>query len=309
VPRHAAPYSSQARPLIPTDSITDSDGYRERLSDLYDWLSRFNLLTNLAMFGAATADLTMHKTLQVPADAAASYVGAGQRLWINDLALDAAALGPEPWVLDAGCGFGGTIFRWYEKAGGWYDGLTISRVQARLAAREARRRGIGDRCRFRLRSYDDPIAERYDAVVSIEALVHSPSFPDTLRNLSRALKPGGKLILAEDIPLDAAEADPELETVRRYWGLARVPSEAAYCAGIEANRLRVLHDADYSEGFRTMSPKKLAKLDRRYRRLYDLLPAAGPRFVLAAFLGGLALERLYQKRMVRYRLLVLQSED
>ena len=291
------------------DSNADSTGYRERLSSLYDWLSRFNLLTNMAMFGAATADLTMHKTLQVPSDAAASYSGAGQRLWINDLALDAARLGPEPHVLDAGCGFGGTIFRWHDKVGGGYDGLTLSKVQHRLATRQARRRGLAGKCRFHLRSYDDPILDHYDAIVAIEALVHSPAFPKTIRSLSRALRPGGKLVVAEDIPLPGAEGDPDLKKIQKYWGLARIPTEDTYHAAIDANGLSVRHDTDYSEGFRTASPEKLAKLETRYLRLYDLIPMDGPRFVLAAFLGGLALERLYQKRLVRYRLLVLQREN
>ena len=302
MPRNAVSYGSHARPLIETDS----NGYRERLSGLYDWLSRFNLLTNMAMFGAATADLTMHKTLQVQGDAAPSYTGAAQRLWINDLALDAAETGPEPHVLDAGCGFGGTVFRWHEKVGGRYDGLTLSRVQHRLALREARRRRVESNCRFHLRSYDDPIAERYDVVISIEALVHSPEFPQTFQNLCEALRPGGKLVVAEDIVLEGGEGDSDLEKLRKYWGLARVPTEGSYRAAIETNGLRVLRDADYSEGFRTSAPEKLAKLEARYLRLYDLIPLEGPRFVLAAFLGGLALERLYQKRLVRYRLLVLQ---
>ena len=302
MPRNAVPHGGHARPLIKTDS----NEYRERLSGLYDWLSRFNLLTNMAMFGASSADLTMHKTLQVQGDAAGLYTGAAQRLWINDLALDAAQLAPKPHVLDAGCGFGGTVFRWHQKVGGRYDGLTLSRVQHRLAVREARRRGVENDCRFHLRSYDDPIAECYDVIVSIEALVHSPEFPDTLQNLTSALRPGGKLVLAEDIPLERAEGDSDLEKIRKYWGLGRVPHEDSYRAAIEANGLRLIHDTDYSEGFRTSPPEKLAKLETRYLRLYDLIPVEGARFVLAAFLGGLALERLYQKRLVRYRLLVLQ---
>lgn len=302
MPRNSVPYGSHARPLIETDARD----YRERLSGLYDWLSRFNLLTNMAMFGAATADLTMHKTLAVQGDAAPSYTGASQRLWINDLALDAAKLPAEPHVLDAGCGFGGTVFRWHEKLGGRYDGLTLSRVQHRVAVREARRRRVDGSCRFQLRSYDDPIAESYDAVVSIEALVHSPAFAQTFHNLSRTLRPGGKLVVAEDIPLDGAQGDADLEEIRKYWGLAHVPTEECYRDAIEANGLRVLHDTDYSEGFRISGPEKLARLEVRYRRLYDFIPMEGPRFVLAAFLGGLALERLYRKGLVKYRLLVLK---
>src|SRR5258708_10839256 len=160
---------------------------------------------NVVTFGRMGADLTMHKALEVPPELAGQYAGPDRRLYINDRALEAASLPPEPRVLDAGCGFGGTVFRWHLQTGGTFDGLTLSRVQWKLACREARRRGLESNCRFHLRRYYDPIAECYEAVVSIESLIHSQSFPDTLRNLAQALKPQGKLVLVEDIPLDAAE--------------------------------------------------------------------------------------------------------
>jgi len=283
--------------------------YEQRLTGLYDWLSRFNLLMNVVTFGRARADLTMHKTLQVPRELEEQYAGPDRRLYINDRALEAANLPPEPRVLDAGCGFGGTIFRWQRRLGGAFDGFTLSRVQWRLACREARRRALESKCRFYLRSYDDPIEERYDAVVSIESLVHSQSFPHTLRNLAQALKPQGKLVMVEDIPLDAAEGDPDLQLMRQHWGLATVPAASSYRAALAANGLRVVHDVDYSEGFRTMAPRRIAQLEHRYLRIHAMLPLAGPRFVLSAFLGGLALERLYQKKLVQYRLLVAQREN
>jgi cyclopropane fatty-acyl-phospholipid synthase-like methyltransferase len=281
--------------------------YQERVTGLYDWLSRFNLLANLVMFGRTTADLTMHKTLRVPAEYAERYQGAEKRLYITDRALEAADLPRDPHVLDAGCGFGGTIFRWRERAGGIYDGLTLSRVQWKLARREARRRGVQDYCQFHLRSYDEPIATTYDAIVSIEALVHSPSFEHTLRNLASALKPQGKLVIVEDILLDQAAGDSDLELLRHHWELPDVPTTSRYSAALAANGLRVVHDADYSAGFLIMPPEKLARLETRYSKFYARVPLAGPRFVASAFLGGLALERLYQKGLVQYRLIVAQG--
>lgn len=289
------------------DLATCPGEYQQRVTGLYDWLSRFNLLANLVMFGRTTADLTMHKTLRVPAEHAERYQGAEKRLYITDRALDAADLPPEPQVLDAGCGFGGTVFRWRERAGGTYDGLTLSRVQWKLARREARRRHIEDQCRFHLRSYDEPIGNTYDAVVSIEALVHSPSFEHTLRNLASALKPGGKLVIVEDIPVDEAEGDCDLEMLRRHWELPEVPSTSRYRAALAATGLRVLHDVDYSAGFLIMPPEKLDSLEARYRKIYNVVPLAGPRFIASAFLGGLALERLYHKGLVQYRLIVAQG--
>jgi cyclopropane fatty-acyl-phospholipid synthase-like methyltransferase len=280
--------------------------YQRRLTGLYDWLSRFNLLANKVQFGRSTADLTMHKTLRVPESVADRYQGRQQRLYINDQALAAAQLPAQPRVLDAGCGFGGTIFRWHEQCGGSYDGLTLSRVQWKLASREARRRGLQDCCRFYLRSYDEAIAARYDSVVSIEALIHSPRFEHSLNHLASALKPGGKLIVVEDIPLDEAAGDNDLELIRQYWGLAAVPTASTYRAALDASGLRVTHDEDYSAGFQTMPPEKIAQLQKRYLRIHAAIPWSGSRFVAAAFLCGLALERLYQKRLVRYRLIVAQ---
>jgi cyclopropane fatty-acyl-phospholipid synthase-like methyltransferase len=282
---------------------------RRQVTGLYDWLSRFNLLANKWAFGSTAADLTMHKTLRIPEECAEKYRGANQRLYIVDLALEAADLPHHPSVLDAGCGFGGTVFRWHDRVGGTYDGLTLSRVQWKHARRQARLRGIEDRCRFHLRSYDEPAGTSYDAVVSIEALIHSPSFEETLRNLAAALKPSGKLVIVEDIPLDESRGDSDLESMRRFWGLSEVPTASRYRAALTGNRFRILHDRNYSDGFQTAPPDKLARLDAHYSRAYTLLPLAGPRFIAAAFLGGLALERLYQKNLVQYRLIVAQRED
>ena len=283
--------------------------YNRNVASLYDWLSRFNLLANKVMFGGTRVDLTMHKALRIPDEFTSEYRGGGRRLYIVDRALEAAGLPASPAVLDAGCGFGGAIFRWYERISGTYDGLTLSRVQYKVARQEARRRGLDGVCRFHLRSYDEPITSKYDAVISIEALIHSRNFPETVRNLSSALKPGGKLVIVEDILLDESSDDPDLSVLRRHWGLSEVANDSAYHAAFAANGLHILHDADYSHGFQTSTPENITRLEARYRMIRNLLPFSGPRFVASAFLGGLALERLYQKRLVRYRLIVAQRES
>src|SRR5439155_1164148 len=89
------------------------------------------------------------------------------RRWVDEVA------GPTEGahVLDAGCGFGGTVFHWRARVGGRYEGLTLSRVQLDVARREARRRGVDDVCSFHLRSYDEHLAPEFDVVVAIESLI------------------------------------------------------------------------------------------------------------------------------------------
>jgi SAM-dependent methyltransferase len=277
-----------------------------QLSALYDALSRFNLLANLVRFGHPRADLTLHKALRIPDEHANAYGEVEQRLYVVDRALEAAALPLAPRVLDAGCGFGGTIFRWHERIGGSYDGLTLSRVQWRVARREARRRGLAAACRFHLRSYDAATEGDYDAVVAIESLIHSPSGERTLANLAGALRPGGKLVLVEDVPHDEAVDDPDFAVVREHWALGRVPTASTYDRALAGHGLRTLHDEDLSALVPTRPPAELAAAEARYRRAHALLPIPAARRVLAAYLGGVAFERLYRRGLMRYRLIVAE---
>jgi SAM-dependent methyltransferase len=278
------------------------------VAGLYDWLSRFTRLRDVLRFGARNSALSMHKTLRISGELAQ-----GDRneaiLYIDDRAAEAAALPPDPQVLDAGCGFGGTIFRWHDLIGGQYDGLTLSRVQQRIAQREASRRGLGAQCRFHLRSYDEPITATYDAVIAIESLIHSPDFDHTIANLAAALKPGGKLVVADDIPGCDLEQDEDALRLKQCWRLSTIPSAEMYQGAISRNRLRIVHNADYTGCVVTRSLAGLRRLEGIYRAVHIALPFDGPRSVSAAFLGGLALERLYLSGRVRYQLLVIKKEQ
>src|SRR6184192_442818 len=129
----------------------------------YDWLSRYVQVANWLAYRDRFASFTMHKRLSVPLGTADGRERTAGLEHVNNRLLEAANFPQPPRVLDAGCGFVGTIFHWHSRIGGTYDGLTLSRVQLRVAQREARRRGIDTMCRFHLQSYDSPVAESYDA--------------------------------------------------------------------------------------------------------------------------------------------------
>jgi cyclopropane fatty-acyl-phospholipid synthase-like methyltransferase len=265
---------------------------------MYDSLSRYVQLENLRAHGSRFADFTMHKALAVD----------GTR-HVNDLLIEHCSLPANPCVLDAGCGFGGTIFHLHERIGGRYDGLTLSEVQLRVARREARRRGIDDACRFHLRSFDEPIAQRYDAVVAIESLAHASDLRRTLRNLASALLPGGVLLLIEDMA--SADIDAEnpgdAELLRTHWGCRRFPQQRDYDAALRDAGLDVTARVDLTQFVRFRSPAALERLDRRYATLSRWLPIAPVRRVLSAYQGGTALERLYAQQQARYQLIVAKT--
>ncbi|MGH8609629.1 MAG: SAM-dependent methyltransferase, partial [Gammaproteobacteria bacterium] len=199
----------------------------EQIPDFYDWLSRYVQLSNWLSYRDRFAAFTMHKRLCVPTQAGGRTAGLE---YVNDRLLEVAGLPPEPRVLDAGCGFGGTVFHWQRRIGGSYDGLTLSPVQLGVARREARRRGIEDSCRFHLQS-DDAVLERdFDAVIAIESLIHSADLDRTVPNLASALRPGGVLLIRDDMARgDLDRVRPaEAALLRAHWGCARYPTQDSY---------------------------------------------------------------------------------
>jgi len=283
----------------------------ETIPDYYDWLSRYVQLANWLSYGDRFASFTMHKTLAVPPEADRKVQGRSAGLeYVNDRLLKAAQLPPTPRVLDAGCGFGGTIFHWHDQVGGAYDGLTLSRVQLQVARREARRRGIDGACRFHLRSYDAPVAESYDAVTAIESMIHAPDLDRTIPNLAESLRPGGLMLILDDMAeaeIDV-EAPSEARLLSEHWGCNPYHTQEDYRRALSLARLSLIHEEDFTQQVQPRDAATLDKLEGIYERLYKAIPLTSVRTVLSAYLGGLALERLYLKEKVSYRLFIARKE-
>jgi len=283
----------------------------DKIPDYYDWLSRYVQLANWLAYRDRFASFTMHKTLSVPRGAGGTIKRTAGLEYVNNRLLEAARLPTAPRVLDAGCGFGGTIFHWHNRIGGSYDGLTLSRVQLRVAQREARRRRIEGACRFHLQSYDAPLAATYDAVVAIESLIHSPDLNTTMPNLAKGLRRGGLMIILDDmaeVDLDG-EAPAEANLLRIHWGCARYAKQEDYRGALNKARLRVIYEEDLTAQVEPRDSAKLEKLEARYNRLYKAIRLTSARTVLSAYIGGLSLERLYLKGCVSYRLLVARKDE
>jgi 2-polyprenyl-3-methyl-5-hydroxy-6-metoxy-1,4-benzoquinol methylase len=276
----------------------------------YDWLSRYVQLANWLSYRDRFASFTMHKLLSVPPGTEEGRGRTAGLDHVNNRLLEAADLPPKPRVLDAGCGFGGTVFHWHSRIGGTYDGLTLSRVQLRVARREARRRGIDGDCRFHLQSYDAPVAGAYDAVVAIESLIHSRDLSTTIPNLAKSLRPGGRMVILDDmakVNLDSHAPD-EASALRIHWGCARYALQEDYLKALDSAGLKIIYEADLTPQVQPRNAAVLDRLEATYNRLYKLIRLTSARTVLSAYIGGLALERLYLKENVCYRLIVASKD-
>jgi tocopherol O-methyltransferase len=114
-------------------------------------------------------------------------------------------------VLDIGCGLGGSALWLAEQFDCDVTGMTISPVQARMAAGKAKTRGLAEHVRFQVEDANEwqPQPASVDVIWIMESSEHFRDKPGFFEGCARALKPGGILAvcawLRRDGPLNEAE--------------------------------------------------------------------------------------------------------
>jgi tocopherol O-methyltransferase len=98
-------------------------------------------------------------------------------------------------VLDIGCGLGGSAFWLADRFDCKVTGLTISPVQAKMANRKAKARGLNDCVQFKVQDANQwqPKPESVDMVWIMESSEHFQEKKGFFARSASALKPGGVL--------------------------------------------------------------------------------------------------------------------
>lgn len=100
-------------------------------------------------------------------------------------------------VLDVGCGPGWTSV-FLARMGYVVTGFDLAPDMLTLAERRAAREGVSERCTFCVADSEAfDFAPDFDAVLVYDTLHHTQKEDAVLQNCFRALKPGGKIVLAE----------------------------------------------------------------------------------------------------------------
>ena len=208
-------------------------------------------------------------------------------------------------ALDAGCGYGGTMFALQGAVGGRWHGITISPRQCAVGRKSARDHALSDAVTFACGSYDEPQAPDYNLIYGIESLIHSVDPARTVGNLARALRPGGTFVIVDDMPVDPVPAGfaDDLQSFKTLWRCPVMPSAAQWTAHLAAAGCDVIDTRDLTCLMRPRAEPDVARAlteVRRRRRWRDFL---GLRRVGEAETGGLLLERLGRERVVRYMMI------
>lgn len=273
----------------------------------YAWLSRFQDAARRVAHDTGQQTLTVHRHLRADDGTVSGDVLHGRVL---DAVVATAGRGGAPAdVLDAGCGLGGTIFYLQARLGSRGTGITLSDTQCARATAEAARRGLAEVCRFAVRDYDadltDLLPAGVDLIVAIESLAHAPDPAATIGRLAARLRPGGRLLLVDDVPRDTlAWDDPDFAGFRTGWLCPAVATDATLDAALARAGLTVCHDEDLTPRMTARRPFTLGALLLAARAASAVLAPTPARLLMGALRGGLHLERLYRRGVVRYRLVV-----
>jgi tocopherol O-methyltransferase len=118
-------------------------------------------------------------------------------------------------VLDIGCGLGGSAFWLADQFDCQVTGLTISPVQARMATKKAKARGLSDRVQFQVTDANQwqPVPESVDIVWIMESSEHFQDKKGFFKRCASALRPGGVLAVCAWLRRDGPMPEDEQKLV------------------------------------------------------------------------------------------------
>ena len=275
--------------------------------------------TRRFLLASARGTYSMHRELWGPdVRSAAQATAHVDRLVGDEIGEALGAKGAGAWpcpddvplVIDFGCGVGGTLFHLAERFPcARLVGVTVSGRQVEIAERIAGRLGHAERSSFTRADFQTlDLGVGADAIVAVESFAHSEGADAFLASAARHLRPGGRLVIADDfLARDAgalaADERRRVEQLRAGW---RVPT---LCTAEQLGRAARAH------GLHVQKVADLTALTRPGRRVRDrLIGLLSPLLVglrlgrmpfYGNMIGGNALQIGLRRGFIRYQLVTL----
>jgi tocopherol O-methyltransferase len=216
---------------------------------------------------------------------------------------------PGSHIVDLGCGVGASLCYLAEQLPIRATGVTLSPVQARIAAQRVQERGLSDRVVCIEGDFCDLPAgmASADLAYAIESFVHAPQPSRFFAQCRTLLGPGGVLAICDDFrrPDIGPAASRAIERFCEGWHINAL---------LEPGELRALARSEGFEHESTIDLSPYLEIHRTRDRLIGVflsmvgwLPVGSVR--LAPLLGGRALQACLENGWIGYELAVFRRRD
>ena len=162
-----------------------------------------------------------------------------------------AEIDKNSFVLDAGCGVGGTAIYLGKHFGCKVVGISITERQVELARKNAKAAGVDQLVQFETQNFMSTNfkEETFDAVIGMESICYARPKLDFLKEAKRVLKKGGRLVLAENLQGKAELTEKEVTIL--------------YRKGFNGCKVQSLDtEANYRHNLKTMNFKTIECIDK-----------------------------------------------
>ena len=223
-----------------------------------------------------------------------------------------------PIVWDLGCGVGasmGYLAEQLEQLVATFKGVTISSVQHQIATQNIASRSDSTIEVYQGNFCDTPLLEKLEQagnpslVYMIESFVHGTCPEQLFKNLAKALRPGGRLIICDDfLAYSEAKTNPLVQRFIQGWHIGTLLTKDQIQQIGETSNLTLKETINLTGYVELNRPR-----DKAIRLLVFLAQKIGLTSSLLTkpfwqnMFGGDALQQATQKAMIEYRFLVFEK--
>jgi SAM-dependent methyltransferase len=269
---------------------------------MYESLARFQWWRRKLGRAAVGEALEIRKRLLPPTKRGPANGAAGLDSWLMGLAKGRA----RERMLDLGCGFGASMFRWVDDGVSQVVGVTPSAYQVKRGREVAARKQVSDQCHFLQQSLEMPFPGEFDLALAIEALGHSQDLDKVLGHVRASMHGKGSLLWVEDLLQDPADADEDVLALSQAWSSPPLRAVGQIRSSLQSAGFRIVNEVDLTPQVPRRDAVVIARSLRSARRWQSLLPISFARGICQAFMGGFLLERLYARGMACYRVVLAE---
>ena len=269
---------------------------------LYDYLAGFESLLN--RFKKKAVTYPIHKKLYFEKNS-----GTKDLSDINDWILKNLPLKKDGKILDAGCGVGNTLISFCKKHPMSGLGLSLSGTEIKKAKTAAKHFKLEKKCQFLQKSFAESLPKKYDTIIAIESLKHAPDLAAALKNLCWSLKPNGLFIILEDLANEHYAPPEEINSgFLKAWSVNEFYTEKNYVDILNTSLPNAnISFYDFTKYMKSKDPEAMLENHRKMqnRKKFVLFPPM--KSLLETFAGGFLLDYLYAKKMVGYKMIVVEN--